>query len=263
MNRRPKERKLPPVKKPPKRPAPEHKQSDKTLYAVDYTRPAKIKLNSNEWIILSLEGVASVAFKDHTISASSAKFINLNNNAFSAESLHNTYQTFIGGHFYYNHIQNADKSIGFILDAQIIDHNIDGEDIAKVQLLVAGNLDAMRNYPDKDIAQALEDKKLEFTSMGCVGETTPAPVEGSINVAELIHGEVFYEISLVDEPAYQGAALNHFLHIEPNKTVEVIVDAGLITQQRELGEDLHQAEYDNFHGFEYWKKKAGLKLLKV
>ena len=185
-------------------------------------------------------------YPDFRITATTDKFINNNSDAWSRDVLMKSYQTFVGGHNFVEHIQVEELSRGRIIDAVSRDIG----DSIYVDILIA------TDRKHTDLIQAIENGKMSTLSMGCsvdgticskcghwaADETEMCPhikyEKGNTffdnqgrqsRVAELCghgtidpHGGVhFVEASWVEQPAFTGAVLRNVLEPTPITTAKV------------------------------------------
>jgi len=185
-------------------------------------------------------------YPDFRIKSASEKFINNNNDAWSRDVLMKSYQTFVGGHNFVEHIQVEELSRGRIIDAVSRDIG----DSIYVDILIA------TDRKHADLIKAIETHKMSTLSMGCTvdgticskcghwaaDETEMCPhikyEKGNTffdengrksKVAELCGhsslepngGVYFVEASWVEQPAFTGAVLRNVLEPTPITTAKV------------------------------------------
>jgi len=185
-------------------------------------------------------------YPDFRITAASEKFINNNNDAWDRNVLMKSYQTFVGGHNFVEHIQVEELSRGRIIDAVSRDIG----DSIYVDILIA------TDRKHADLIKAIETHKMSTLSMGCTvdgticskcghwaaDETEMCPhikyEKGNTfydehghksKVAELCGhsslepngGVYFVEASWVEQPAFTGAVLRSVLEPTPITTAKV------------------------------------------
>jgi len=136
----------------------ERKQGGKSLY--------KVALSSNDFVFSRSTINSSVCTEDnsHLIRPISIKFVNTNGDAWSNDSLKSNYRSFIGAYNFVNHVQDHDKSVGFIADAALRRIILSREENASVyytDILVATH----RDY--SDVVSKVLSNEIEFMSMGC------------------------------------------------------------------------------------------------
>ena len=185
------------------------------------------------------------------------QYINNNGDGWTNEMLFVCYKTFIGGHNYYNHIQDPAQSKGRIIDAvcrKVVLANEGKEDeifTYYVDLLVA------TNSKHADIIKRIENGELTTLSMGCLTAYTTCSQCGhkAITEEELCshirynkrsyftdeNGQqrlvaelcgsldgsdpesvTFIEISWVEIPAFAGAVTRNTLAVTPPKESALI-----------------------------------------
>ena len=103
-------------------------------------------IDTHDFIISQTSIVSSVQLEpgsDHLITPYSAYLVNANGDTWSNESLKANYSSFRGGYSFVNHVQEHDKSVGFICDAVL--RRIVFDDPTKyvfyVDLLIANHKD--------------------------------------------------------------------------------------------------------------------------
>jgi hypothetical protein len=126
----------------------------------------KISLSSDEFIFSQTSIVSSVMLEDGTycIHPTTSKFVNTNGDCWSNESLKANYKSFIGSFNYVNHVQEPEKSVGFLADATLRKILLDKEDkifIYYTDILVATHKDS------RDLVKKILSGKVEYLSMGC------------------------------------------------------------------------------------------------
>lgn len=185
-------------------------------------------------------------YPDFRITAATDKFINNNNDAWARNVLLKSYQTFVGGHNFVEHIQVEELSRGRIIDAVARDIG----DSIYVDILIA------TDRKHADLIQAIENHRMNTLSMGCTVDGTVCSKCGhwaadetemcphikyekgntffdeqgrQSRVAELCghesidpHGGVhFVEASWVEQPAFTGAVLRNVLEPTPITTAKI------------------------------------------
>lgn len=200
--------------------------------------------NLNDYLFTHCTIVSSVCHDEdgHTITEGSAPIINANNNAWLNEVLGpptNAYKSFIGAENYVEHVQVPYLSKGKILDAAIRKvRNASGENVFYVDILIA------TNRVHRDLIARIENGNLTTLSMGCVANVTQCSRCGKVinndsetcnhlryeagqpyttdfgyqsRTAELCgrvgqsDGIKFIEASWVENPAFKGAVINHYI----------------------------------------------------
>jgi hypothetical protein len=208
--------------------------------------------NLNDFIFTHNTIVASVQNdKDgHTITESSVPSINANQNAWLNDVLGpptNIYKSFVGAENFYEHVQDFRLSKGKILDAVLRQvKNEGGEKVWYVDILVATN----RRH--RDLVSRISKKEIQTLSMGCLANITMCSKCGKTmrsdwdacqhmkyelgqpyltdygyqsKVAELcgLTGNSesckFIEASWVENPAFQGAVVNHYISIPEARNI--------------------------------------------
>lgn len=101
-------------------------------------------------------------YSDFRITADTDKYINNNFDAWSRGVLLKSFQTFIGGHNFVEHVQIEDLSKGRIIDAVARDIG----DSVYVDILIA------TDRKHKDLVAAIESGKMGTLSMGCTVDAT-------------------------------------------------------------------------------------------
>lgn len=213
----------------------------------------RVEIPSSSFVFTQSTICSSVALepKSFLIHPKTSRFVNNNGDCWSNESLRANYNTFIGSYNYVNHVQEPDKSVGFIADAQLRRIPIDPGDnlyVYYVDILTATHRD------HRDLVQGILDNKIEFLSMGCEANQTICSKCGHVSddykgTCQHIDGEKgkyfidsggnrrivaeilgtgkpgtcnFIEASwLTEVPAFHGAAKRHVLSIPNGKTVSV------------------------------------------
>ena len=213
-----------------------------------------IALNSNDFLFSQATIVCSVNLEPHSykITPDTSKYVNQNGDCWSNESLKANYQSFVGSYNYVNHVQEPEKSVGFIADATLRRIFIDPENtkfIYYCDILIATN----RGY--EDLIRKILSDKIEFMSMGCEAMTTVCTKCGKVYqsdddllceclmnskgktfvgadgkkriVAEVLGDSKpgsceFIEASWLTEiPAFDGACKRNILQIPHNTSIEV------------------------------------------
>jgi hypothetical protein len=181
-------------------------------------------------------------YPKYRVASTCQKFINNNNDAWSRPVLLRSFETFIGGHNFVEHVQIEDLSKGRIIDAVARDIG----DSVYIDILIA------TDRKHKELVAAIENGKMGTLSMGCTvdgtictkcghwaaDETEMCPhikyekgntfydEQGRVHiVAELCGhesldptgGVQFIEASWVETPAFTGAVLRNVL--EPTEGI--------------------------------------------
>lgn len=213
--------------------------------SVDVYEPQGVKLGS----VLENGFRVNRRYSDFRVTPNTDKFINNNLDCWSRDVLMKSFQTFIGGHNFVEHVQVEDLSRGRIIDAVARDIG----DSIYVDILIA------TDRKHADLVEAIESGKMSTLSMGCTvdgtictkcghwaaDETEMCPhvkyEKGNTffdeqgrkhRVAELCGhktigptgGVQFIEASWVGNPAFTGAVMRNIL--EP--TVEISRQAAAI-----------------------------------
>jgi hypothetical protein len=113
---------------------------------------------------------SSVCFEQNSykITAETARYVNSNGDTWSNESLLANYKSFCGAYNYVNHVQEPDKSVGFIADATLRRIPVENTNtfIYYCDILIATSKD----FPELVDKILLGD--IEYLSMGCEVETS-------------------------------------------------------------------------------------------
>ena len=217
-----------------------------------------IKINSSQWILTQVAAMASCMVDGYEIDPRTLKYVNHNHNAWANDTLYRHYPTFIGGHNYYNHQQEARKSMGFIAGASIRKvtlrdaRNPDRDFVYYVDLLVATNR-VSPYFPD--VARRADAGELKTWSMGCnstslqcnkcgkisedpkndcyhlkweLGRRFVSPLGYQTEVVAIVYpyrengkpGKVeFIEMSLVDNPAFKGSVSGFKINVPEDQDI--------------------------------------------
>jgi hypothetical protein len=202
-------------------------------------------LNSSDWIFTQVVALSSCPVgEDGHIPTDYRMYINDNGNAWSNEELKQYYGSFIGGHNYYEHEQEPERSYGFIVDAVL--RPVDA--VYYVDLLVATS---SKRPPDQEVFNRICRNDLVTLSMGCESagcqcsrcgkvyvwkEMENEPLCSHLNyqlgcdyigsegdsytTAMIVTGNIeFGEISWVEDPAFSGATSNYRVGFPPNQEI--------------------------------------------
>jgi len=209
-----------------------------------------ISCNSSDWVFSQSVALCSVNVNSngHTITSSTANYVNDNGNSWETSVVKKYYDTFIGGHNYYNHIQDPRESYGFIVNARCRDVKVANEIVSFVDVLMATNIN---KTPNESILKRILSKDINTSSMGCVSDVIKCSKCGALSeddtdecvhmkfqlgnryksnygdsvVAALISDESkssnngyleFYEQSWVPNPAFRGAVAAYRLEVPKN-----------------------------------------------
>lgn len=225
-----------------------------------------IAMNTSDWMFTQATALTSCPIEDFRISSANKKFINWNGNAWSNESLEKYYPTFIGGHNYYNHEQEPNRSYGFIVDAFL---RPVGE-VNYVDLLIATNV---KKTPNQYVLDKITRNQINTMSMGCessacqcsrcgkvyydvekeplcshlnhqMGSSFIGREGGDYTTAMIVTDHCndprytgfieFYEESWVDSPACDGAVVAYRINLPHNQ--EVFFEMPKASFDRELKE---------------------------
>lgn len=219
---------------------------------------SKLILRGKDFLFSQCTIVSSVCLEpnSHLIRPMASKFVNANGDAWSNEALKATYPSFIGAYNFVNHVQDPEKSVGFIADAMLRRMVLDAESrthIHYVDILVATHRDF------EDLIKKISTSQIEFLSMGCdilrstcsaCGHTAIEEADACDHLlyqkgkyfidprgvkritAELLGDEdprsvTFIEASwLTEPPAFGGAVKRNLLPIPADTTVEIAIPTG-------------------------------------
>lgn len=139
----------------------------KTRVAANAQSMVDVSLNSNDFVFAQCSIVASVNLEPNSylITPETSKFVNSNGDCFPSPVLAKTYGSFIGGWNFVNHVQEPDKSVGFLADAVLrrryIDRDANPTFIYYVDIMVATHRD------HESLVRKLLTGEIEYMSMGC------------------------------------------------------------------------------------------------
>lgn len=143
----------------------------KAVAGKDKEKMCVVALNSDDFLFSQSTIVCSVVLEpdSYKISSDTSKYVNQNGDCWSNESLKANYKSFIGSFNYVNHVQEPEKSVGFIADTVLRRVFLDPEGqrfVYYCDILIATN----RGY--EDLVKKILTDKIEFMSMGCEAHTT-------------------------------------------------------------------------------------------
>lgn len=132
---------------------------------------ATIEVSSNDFIFAQASIVCSAmqeknSFKIHP---STSKFINSNGDGWTNPALNSNYKSFIGAYNYVNHVQEPEKSVGFLGDTVKRTVIIDPKEnifVYYVDILVVTSRDF------ESLVSKILRGDIEFLSMGCEAEVS-------------------------------------------------------------------------------------------
>lgn len=126
----------------------------------------RVRLAERDFIFAQCSIVSSVEVEPNSyrITPETAKYVNHNGDAWTNAALRANYESFIGGYNYVNHVQEPDKSVGFLADALLrrIPIGDKGSFVYYVDILVATHRD------HSDLVNKILLNQIQFLSMGCL-----------------------------------------------------------------------------------------------
>lgn len=217
----------------------------------------QLTLKSKDFLLSQVTIVSSVVTEPNSylIRPQTAKFVNSNGDCWTNESLKGNYKSFIGAYNYVNHVQEPEKSVGFLADAVLRRVSIDPSQnlfVYYCDLLVATHRRA-----NPELTKNLLLGKVEFLSMGCSAFFGTCSACGQKVVEEFdmcdhllnqkgryfidargikrVTAEIlgtaqpgtveFTEASwLTEPPAFAGATKRNFLPLGDDQVVQVTMD---------------------------------------
>lgn len=126
----------------------------------------KMTFDSKDWVFTQATAVASVNLNEKgQITTDTIKYVNRNANSWTTEIIRESYKTFVGAMNLKDHIDPSDGGLnyGVLIDAVI--RRVPTENsgfIYYVDCLIATN-----RHVDKEWAEAIENGKIKFLSVGC------------------------------------------------------------------------------------------------
>ena len=135
----------------------------KAVAGKDNEKMCVVALNSDDFLFSQSTIVCSVVLEpdSYKISSDTSKYVNQNGDCWSNESLKANYKSFIGSFNYVNHVQEPEKSVGFIADTVLRRVFLDPEGqrfVYYCDILIATN----RGY--EDLVKKILTDKIEFMS---------------------------------------------------------------------------------------------------
>ena len=127
---------------------------------------SQLHIPANSFIFSQASIVSSVMVESGTylIKPSAASYVNDNGDTWTNESLGTHYRSFVGAYNFMNHVQEPDKSVGFIADAELrriyLDKDLN-DWIYYVDILVATHRD------HSSLVNSIASSNIEWLSMGC------------------------------------------------------------------------------------------------
>lgn len=140
---------------------------------------SRVIIPSDDFLFSQCTIISSVMMEkgSHFICSEALDFVNDNGQSWSNESVKANYKSFIGAFNYVNHIQEPEKSVGFVADAalRVIPLNTDkGIYIYYVDILVATHRDHIK------LIEGIVSGDICYLSMGCYSESTQCTKCGKI-----------------------------------------------------------------------------------
>lgn len=126
----------------------------------------KMTFDSKDWVFTQATAVASVNLNDKgQITTDTIKYVNRNANSWTTEIIRDSYKTFVGAMNLKDHVDPSEGGLnyGVIIDSVI--RRVPTENsgfIYYVDCLIATN-----RHVDEDWANAIENGKIKFLSVGC------------------------------------------------------------------------------------------------
>lgn len=125
-----------------------------------------VALRADDFIFAQTSIVSSVMTEpnSHLIHPDTARFVNSNGDAWTNETLRAHYSSFVGAYNYVNHVQDPDKSVGFLADAALRRIVLDPENhtfVHYVDILVCTHRDFA------ELVQKILTNQIQYLSMGC------------------------------------------------------------------------------------------------
>ncbi len=274
----PKMKKSDPIKQvtPTKAVKPEFKAETKDFYMVE--------LDPNDWVIRQCTAVCGIELNGHEIPKEMIPYINDNGNSWWNDHIKKYYQTFIGGHNFFEHNQTVSDSYGFLADATLRKIEVsNGKHVLYVDVIVCTNIP---KSPNQSNVKEIIENKINTLSMGCVSDSLMCSKCGNISsdddndcdhiqrqlgrqylgrngiskVSAIIWdvneqgkteiGVNFFELSWVRVPAYVGATAAHDLKFDAGDKVYFKMPKSAIDRT------------DGWDAVNYWAKKGQLKIIK-
>lgn len=212
--------------------------------------------NSNDFIFSHATALCSVNVEDngYYIKPDCNELVNTNGNSWSSQILLATYKTFVGGFNFVEHLQIESLSKGTILDAVIRPVKHKSEIVYYVDLLIATEKKHI-DLVSKIISGEIKTLSMGCSSPYCTcskcgkviseGEDNCEHIENELlttfkdknGVTRIVsemcgrlikeNGKLvadknsveFFEISWVENPAFKGAVVNHFIEFPNDKKV--------------------------------------------
>lgn len=243
-----------------------------------------IEINPNDWIIRQCTAVCGVDLVNGEIPKEFVPYINDNGNSWVNDHIKKYYKTFIGGHNFFEHVQDTKVSYGFLADATLRKVEIDGN---KASLYVDVIVCTNRNKcPDNSVLREIESNQINTLSMGCLSESQRCSKCGTISDdddTDCVHmkrqigrqymsrnglskisaivwpedangnseiGIDFIELSWVRTPAYRGATAAHEINFDRGDKVYFRMPISSINRT------------DGYDAVNFWAKKGELKIIK-
>lgn len=215
-----------------------------------------VSINSKDFLFTQSTIISSVQLEggSHLIHPKTSKFVNANGDCWSNESCKANYKSFVGAWNYVNHVQEPEKSVGFIADAILRKKYLTSKKDVSVyyaDILIGTHRD------HKDLCSKIARGDISFMSMGCevmkstcskCGNVTEDEVDNYCScltnnkgnyyvdsygtkrrVAEILGDDTagsvnFIEASWLSEPpAFHGAVKSNLFRIPKDFSVEVKV----------------------------------------
>lgn len=222
-------------------------------------KEVKILVSSKDYLITQNTIVASVVKEPNSfmIHPDTSRFVNANGECWSNESLMANYGSFIGGWNYVNHVQEPEKSVGFLADCVLRRRYLDEKQnlfVYYVDILTATHRD------HSDLVRKILLKEIQFLSMGCTSYVSQCSRCGAVmheeedscehmpnkgqyffdktgvrrKVAELLGSSekgsvVFEEASWLTElPAFEAAINRNVMSFPENCDIEMTVPSQVL-----------------------------------
>lgn len=245
-----------------------------------------VELDTKDWVFHQTSAVASCQMEDgYYIPQNMTKYVNSNSNSFLNEHLEKYYNSFIGAHNFYEHIQDPKKSYGFLGGAVLRPITLDdGSKVNYVDVLVCTNKNIV---PNKSVVNRVDKGELKTLSMGCfstgyrcskcgttyvenkdkcvcirksLGRNYLSP-KGELSVVSAIvypytdneetgAGINFVELSWVEDPAFVGATSSYKINFDQNDKVYLKIPTASYNRN------------DGFDAVKYWLSLGQLRVIK-
>ena len=162
----------------------------------DLERNSVISIASKDYLLSQASIVCSVILEPNSflINPETSKFVNSNGDCWSNDTMANNYQTFIGAFNYMNHIQEPEKSVGFIADAVLRRRYLD---VKKSTFVYYTDILVATHRDHSDLVEKIILSEIQYLSMGCSSHACqcsrcgfqPADLEDEDDVCEHLASE--------------------------------------------------------------------------